>query len=195
MFYQFPWIFRLFIGDPDPRSHHVASSTMVPGTLVSLPRSSTKSLHRPKITPSAKVRDPSRKSPGPRPSRMASVRQALSSLGASDDTQDMVLLQHRAGTSNVYSSAWTKWCEWCDSKKFNPLKPLSIHLANYLSHLFKERNLSASTVKVHRAAVSSTLRQLGGPSFSDEPLLSAVVDQPSFRRPRVPSALRLGISF
>ena len=106
---------------------------------------------------------------------MAAVRQALSALGASVDTQNMVLLQHRAGTSNVYSSAWAKWCEWCNSKKLDPLKPLPIHLANYLSHLFKECNLSASTVKVHRAAVSSTLRQLGGPSFSDEPLLSAVV--------------------
>ena len=87
----------------------------------------------------------------------------------------MVLLQHRSGTSNVYSSAWSKWCEWCESNKFNPLQPLPIQLANYLSYLFKECNLAASTVKVHRAAVSSTLRQLGGPSFSDDPLLSAVV--------------------
>ncbi|XP_076459331.1 uncharacterized protein LOC143292702 [Babylonia areolata] len=48
-------------------------------------------------------------------------------------------------------------------------------LANFLAFLSSSKGLSASTVCVHCAAISSTLRQLGGPSFSDDPLLRALV--------------------
>ena len=162
-------------GNLDSCSPPVARSSLVPRTDRPLPRPAPKTAHRSKVPASAKVGGPARQPKRVGPSRLVTVRQALSTLGASPITQDMVLHQHRSGTSNVYTSAWDKWYEWCESNRINPQNPLSIDFANYLSFLFKVCKLAASTVKVHRAAISSTIRQLGGPSFSDEPLLSAVV--------------------
>ena len=160
---------------PDPNSPHVACPIMVPGADTPITRSSSKAPCRSKVPSSTKVRCNPRQPRRTGLTRLATVRSSLSSLGASRDTQEMVLLQHRSGTSNVYTSAWDKWSEWCVSNSVNPCNPLPIQFANYLSHLFKVRNLAALTVKVHRAAISSTMRQIGGPSFADEPLLNAVV--------------------
>lgn len=50
-----------------------------------------------------------------------------------------------------------------------------MQLANYLARLSSEKNLAAPSVKVHRAAVCTTIRQLGGPSFSDDPLIKDLI--------------------
>ena len=162
-------------GNPDTRRPLLAGASLVSRADVPFPCPTPEASHRSKVPAPAKVGGRSRQPKRIGPTRMATVREALSALGASTNTQEMVLLQHRAGTSNVYTSAWGKWSLWCGSNEVNPHNPLPVQFANYLSYLFKVRKLSASTVKVHRAAISSTMRQLGGPSFSEEPLLSAVV--------------------
>ena len=68
-----------------------------------------------------------------------------------------------------------------------PNSPSPVDLANYLAYLSLERKLSASAVKGHRAAVSTTLRQLGSPSFSDDPLLKDVVKGASSKEARSPN--------
>ena len=42
----------------------------------------------------------------------------------------------------------------------------SLQLANFLPYLSTVLHLSASSVKMHRSAVRTTIRQLGGPSLS-----------------------------
>ena len=62
---------------------------------------------------------------------------------------------------------------------FGPFGPAPwtffVDLANFLAFLSCEKGLSASSVKVHRSAVCTTIRQMGGPSFSDDPLLRDLV--------------------
>ena len=47
-------------------------------------------------------------------------------------------------------------------------------ISNFLGHLSTDSGLSASSLRVHRAAICSTISQLGGPSFSDDPILRGV---------------------
>ncbi|KAL8569518.1 hypothetical protein ACOMHN_002065 [Nucella lapillus] len=49
--------------------------------------------------------------------------------------------------------------------------PSRTHLVNFLGHLSTSRNLSSSSVQGYRAAICTTLRQIGGPDFSEDPLL------------------------
>ena len=119
---------------------------------------------------------------------MAAVRSALSARGASQAVVDLVALAHRPGTQDVYKTHWQSWSSWCWDHQVDPTAPPPVELANYLAFLSTERKLASSTVKTHRSAISTTIRQLGGPSFSDDPLLHDVVraaDQQDARSPRV----------
>ena len=99
---------------------------------------------------------------------------------------DLVSQAHRSGTQGVYSSHWSRWSQWCTDNQVDPLSPSQIQFANFLAHLHSDLSLSASSIKVHRAAVSTTLRQLGHSSFSDDPLLRDVVQGVSTLEARNP---------
>ena len=118
---------------------------------------------------------PAWKPRGAASSRLASVRDPLSSLGASSSMLPLVEHVHRPGTQGVYSAHWDGWVKWCTDHSVLPHSPSSCDLANFLAFLSCEKGLSASSVKVHRSAVCTTIRQMGSPSFSDDPLLQDLV--------------------
>lgn len=55
----------------------------------------------------------------------------------------------------TYESAWRGWVEWCNFQGLDRCQASATQLVQYLWFLFSERNLSASTLGVHRAAISS----------------------------------------
>ena len=83
----------------------------------------------------------------------------------------LVALAHRRGTQSVYASQWSRWAAWCQLNQVQAARPSAIQLANYLASLSSVYKLSASSVRVHRAAICTTIRQAGGPDFSGDPLL------------------------
>ena len=68
----------------------------------------------------------------------------------------------------------------------DPLRPLPVDLANFIGYLFETESLAPASLRVARAAVSSTIKQLGGPSFSDHPLLHDLMRAASLRAARSP---------
>ena len=173
-------------GYTNPGSSSVGVAALVPRS--SEPRSSgSSSSQSGKTRPgSTKVRDSTRKSKHPETPRLASVRQYLSMQGASDDVIELVEHAHRPGTKKVYKARWISWCGWCKKNSVAANSPSHVDLANYLAYLTKVRRLSASAVKGHRAAISTTLRQMGLPSFSDDPLLKDVVKGVALKEARCP---------
>ena len=93
------------------------------------------------------------------------------SLGASNHLQDAICSSIRKGSSSVYDSHWDKWARWCALHKYKAHSPTSVQFANFLTHLYFDRKLSASTIKTVRSAIASTLKQLGGPDFSEDGML------------------------
>ena len=61
---------------------------------------------------------------------------------------------------------WSRWIKWASDNHVSSTSPRSIQLANFLAYLFSVLHLSASSVRMHRSAVRTTIRQLGGPSLS-----------------------------
>eukprot|EP00745_Piridium_sociabile_P014347 TRINITY_DN2118_c0_g1_i2.p1 TRINITY_DN2118_c0_g1~~TRINITY_DN2118_c0_g1_i2.p1 ORF type:complete len:1001 (-),score=88.55 TRINITY_DN2118_c0_g1_i2:57-3059(-) len=169
-----------------PSRSALAGSTLVPRVAPSIPGPSSETRARSSLSSATEVRDSSRESERSQPSRLASVRNSLSAIGASPAVVDLVQHAHRPGTQGVYSSHWNSWLRWCDSHSVQWDDPSSLELANFLAHLSSEKNLSASSVRGHRAAVCTTIRQLGGRSFSDDPLLRDVVRGISLNEARSP---------
>lgn len=97
---------------------------------------------------------------------------------------DLISKAHRPGTQSVYASHWGSWLDWCALHSVDPHNPSSINLANFLASLSADRGLSASSLSAHRAAISSTIRQMGGPSLSDAPLLRDIVRGAALSAPR-----------
>ena len=158
-------------------------STLVSGSGGSSACGSHSSKSRSQRISSAKDRHTPRKSSSSGSSCVVSVRQSLRSRGASEDVIELVELAHRSGTKKIYKSRWEAWCRYCKKKKISPTSPRQMQLAVYLASL---KHLSASAVKGHRAAISTTLKQLGQRSFSESPLLKDVMKGASNREARSP---------
>ena len=174
-------------GCSDSHLPALASATMVPRPSTAVSRSTVTSLPEQESACSAEVRNPSRESLKSQPPRMAAVRGNLHALGASNKVLELVGLAHRPGTNAVYSSHWERWLKWCEDQSVSPLHLSSVDLANFLGFLASEGKATA-TIRVYRAAVCTTLRQLGGPSFQEDPLIrdtlrgSALLEARSPRR-------------
>ena len=112
------------------------------------------------------------------------MRDSLRSRGVSENAINLVEQAHRPGTKKVYKSRWKAWCKYCGEKGFSPTSPSQVQLANYLAFLSKVKKLSASAVKGHRSAISTTLKQLGRRSFSEDPLLRDIMKGASLQEAR-----------
>ena len=158
----------------DPNRSQLAFQAVVPGPSRAVPHSSAQTRSEKEFGSSTTIRHSARRPSKAKPSRVASVRKSLFARGASSTVVDLVLSSHRKGTRSVYSSHWKKWCIWCHDNKVDPVSPRPIDISNFLGYLLSKFSLSASSLRVHRAAICSTISQLGGPSFSDDPLLRGV---------------------
>ena len=112
------------------------------------------------------------------------MRQSLSTLGLAQNVIDLIAGSHRKGTQTAYQSHWASWLDWCHINSINPHGPSSIDIANFLGFLLNEKGLSPSSLSAHRAAISSTIRQMGGQSHSDSALLRDVIRGANLAAPR-----------
>ena len=146
----------------------VACAALVPGASGAHGRGSLPSTSGPKRPPPAPLGHSTREPRAPPLTRVALVRRRLRTLGASSHLQDSICASLRKSSSSVYEAHWTKWSLWCLKYKVKADSPTSVQLANFLAFLYFDKKLSASTVKSVRSAISSTIKQLGGPDFSDD---------------------------
>ena len=174
---------------PHPDCPYVASTTVVSRAPRACSSTSTQTERRKTRSASAKIWHSAPRSIQAVPSRLAGVRKRLRSLGASRQLCDLVSNSHRSGTNAVYSSHWKRWLSFCDKQGISPSSPSELDLANFLAHLSQDCRLSASSVRVYRAAISTTLRQLGSHTFSDSSLLRDVIRGASLREAKSPRRL------
>ena len=176
-------------GENDIDRPSLAVKTMVSRAERSNTHRSSQAQDKQKISDSAQIRHSTQRTGGTKSARMDALRKSLRSRGASKATSDLVTSCHRKGTRSVYAYHWVRWDEWCRCNSVNPVTPTSMDISNFLSYLSKEKGLSASSLRTHRAAISSTIQQLGGPSFSDDPLLRGVIRGASILQAKLPKRI------
>ena len=60
----------------------------------------------------------------------------------------------RGSTRAVYKSKWAIFVKWCESHELDFRSPSVNQIADFLLHLFKERNLQPSTIEGYRTAIA-----------------------------------------
>lgn len=88
---------------------------------------------------------------------LAVMRQRISQGGVDVNVAEFISSSIRGSSQRTYNSAWKTWHAWCISINEDPLILSEAKLANYLWFLYSERNLAASTLSAHRAAIGSLL--------------------------------------
>ena len=74
--------------------------------------------------------------------------------GFSDKVAARIEAPQRLSTRAVYKSKWAIFVKWCDSNKVDFRSPSVNQTANFLLHLFKERNLQPTTIEGYRMAIA-----------------------------------------
>ena len=65
-------------------------------------------------------------------------------------------------TENVYDNRWARWQDWCNEHSVECLNPSAPEVANFLTLPSIQHNMSANTVRGHRCAISTSIRQMRG---------------------------------
>ena len=68
--------------------------------------------------------------------------------------QQELKLPQRLSTRAVYKSKWAVFVKWCTSNKVDFGSPSMNQIADYLLHLFKDKNLQPSTIDGYRTAIA-----------------------------------------
>jgi hypothetical protein len=103
-----------------------------------------------------------------------------------DSTVALICDAHRRSTARVYDRQWRAWVRWCRVNDVDPSKPSEADLANHLAYLAVDLSLSASTVRVRRSAIASTLAQMGVRGVGGSAWVADVIRGVSQREARVP---------
>ena len=167
--------------ESDPNSSGLAQHAVVlgpGGTVVpdsSLPTQSS----RPSDT--AIQQGTSQESDQSKPSRLAPRAEAIKEQGFSSPVASQIEAPQRSSTRTVYEAKWSVFVRWCESSQVDFRSPSVKQIADFLLHLFQEKNLQPSTIDGYRSAIAD---KLGNSSLnvSKDENLTRLLD--SFHRDR-----------
>ena len=99
-------------------------------------------------------RDGTQESHQPQSSCLAPRSLAIQKRGFSDEVAARIEAPQRSSTRAVYKSKWAIFLKWCQSHEVDFRAPSVNQIADFLLHLFKERNLQPSTIEGYRTAIA-----------------------------------------
>ena len=167
--------------ESDSHSSGLAQHAMVlgpGGTVVSDPSLPTQS-SRPSDT--AIQQGVSQESDQSKPTRLAPRAEAIKEQGFSSPVASRIEAPQRSSTRTVYEAKWAVFVRWCESSQVDFRSPSVKQIADFLLHLFQEKNLQPSTIDGYRSAIAD---KLGNSSLnvSKDENLTRLLD--SFHRDR-----------
>ena len=143
--------------ESDPNSSGLAQHAMVlgpGGTVVSdspLPTQSS----RPSDT--AIQRGASQESGQSKPTCLAPRAEAIKEQGFSSPVASRIEAPQRSSTRTVYEAKWSVFVRWCKTGQVDFRSPSIKQIADFLLHLFQEKNLQPSTIDGYRSAIVDKL--------------------------------------
>ena len=117
-------------------------------------------------------------------SRVAFMRRRLRRSGLSKAAIDLALQGIRKSTSKVYDNHWSQWMRWCKLQGVDPGSPSDSDLANHLAFLSKSCSLSAASLRVRRAAISSALAVVGHEDVGQSKVISSIIKAAALQQHR-----------
>ena len=89
--------------------------------------------------------------------RLDVVRDGFRGQGFSTRAAGFLAQSLRPSTSLVYDRKWDIFCTWCTERQIDPVSIPIGDLGDFLSFLFEDLHLAASTVRAYKAAILSAL--------------------------------------
>ena len=81
-----------------------------------------------------------------KPSRMAPRSEVIKEQGFSSPVASRIEAPQRSSTRTVYEAKWSVFVRWCETSQVDFRSPSIKHIADFLLHLFQEKNLQPSTI-------------------------------------------------
>ena len=131
----------------------------------------------------------SRENQAPQPvnspsSRLEIVRRAVKEANFSEQVASHVSESRRSSTAKIYQSKWTIFCDWCSGQQVDSSSPSVQNIAEFLTFLFDEKELSVSTIKGYRSMLSNTLKLVeDAANPGSDPVISELIRSFELKRP------------
>ena len=172
---------RLSVQKSDPNSSRLAQHVVVLGSGGAVVPDS------PLPTQSSRPSDPaiqqgsSHGSDQPKPSRNDPRAEAIKEQWFSSPVASRIEARQRSSTRTIYEAKWAVFVRWCKTSQMDFRSPSSKQIADFLLHLFQEKNLQPSMIDSYRSAIAD---KLGNASLnvSKDENLTRLLD--SFHRDR-----------
>ena len=163
--------------ESDPNSSGLAQHAMVlgPGGTVVSDSSLPTQACQPSDT--AIQQGSSQESGQSKPTRLAPRAEAIKEQGFSSPVASRIEAPQRSLTRTVYEAKWSVFVRWCESSQVDLRSPSVKQIADFLLHLFQEKNLQPSTIDGYRSAIADKL----GNSSPFEPLRKASLKHLTFK--------------
>ena len=142
------------LSQDDPHRPRVAKHALVLGPGEPVSSDSLQASPGTGSSDSTLQRDGTQESHQPQSSCLAPRSLAIQERGFSDEVAARIEAPQRSSTRAVYKSKWAIFLKWCQSHEVDFRAPSVNQIADFLLHLFKERNLQPSTTEGYRTAIA-----------------------------------------
>ena len=117
----------------------------------------------------------------PKPSCLVPRAEAIKEQGFSSPVAARIEAPQRSSTRTIYEAKWAVFVRWCQTSQVDFRSPSIKNIADFLLHLFQEKNLQPSTIEGYSSAIAD---KLGNSSLnvSKDENLARLLD--SFHRDR-----------
>ena len=146
---------RSSVQESDPDSSRLAQHAVVLGSSRPIIPDSPLSTQSSRSGDSTLQQGASQGSDQPQPSRMAPRAEAIKEQGFSSPGALRIEAPQRRSTRTVYEAKWSIFVRWCETSQVDFRSPSVKQIADFLLHLFQEKNLQPRTIDGYRSARSS----------------------------------------
>ena len=132
--------------ESDPNSPGLAQHAMVLGSGGTVIRDSSLPTHSSRPSDTAIQQGSSQESDQSKPSCLAPRAEAIKEQGFSSPVASRIEAPQRSSTRTVYEAKWSVFVRWCETSQVDFRSPSVKQIAEFLLHLFQEKNLQSSTI-------------------------------------------------
>ena len=172
---------RSLVSQSNPDCPGMAQHALVLGPSGALCEGSSLSSTPPRSSDPTFQQGTSQGSDKPKSPCLAPRAQTIKEQGFSSPVASRIEAPQRRSTRTVYEAKWAVFIRWCETSQVDFRNPSIRQIADFLLHLFQEKNLQPSTIDGYRSAIAD---KLGNTSINvgKEENLTRLLD--SFHRDR-----------
>ena len=158
----------------DPHSPPLAETGMVSGPPTTVNSFSVGTSTNSKVAKAIIISTLPSEASDSKPSRVEVICRSNQARGFSEQVSNRIAVPQRKSTLDLYEQKWNTFREWCELNGINPHTPTVPMIADFLLHLFRDKQLATITVKGYRSALSSLMASRGL-DISHDPDLNALI--------------------